>query len=54
MATALEDVIRRVTAIADQYRQAKRDDLAAELYEVERALSTATRRLVRVTGASGA
>jgi hypothetical protein len=52
MTTALEDVSRRVAAIADDYQAAKRDDLAAELYEVERSIATATRRLTRVAAAA--
>ena len=36
-----------VTAAADEYQAGPREDLAAELYEVERALQAATRRLAR-------
>ena len=48
LATALEELTRRVTAIAEGYARAKRDDLAGELYRVERALTGAQRSLARV------
>jgi hypothetical protein len=52
MTTALEDVSRRVAAIAEDYEAAKRDDLAAELFEVERSVAAAIRRLTRVATAA--
>ncbi|CAN5163718.1 hypothetical protein BH18ACT4_BH18ACT4_02180 [soil metagenome] len=48
VATALDDLTTRVTEVADRYNGTARDDLAADLYEVERALRTAARRLARV------
>lgn len=48
LATALDDVAERVTAIAESYASARRDDLATELYQVERALAAARRGLNRV------
>ncbi|HEX2701282.1 MAG TPA: hypothetical protein VHM89_13865 [Acidimicrobiales bacterium] len=48
LATALDDVAERVTAIAESYACARRDDLATELYQVERALAAARRGLNRV------
>lgn len=48
LATALDDVAKRVTAIAEAYAGARRDDLATELYQVERALAGARRGLARV------
>lgn len=48
LATALEELTRRVTAIADGYAGSRRDDLAAELYHVERALVGASRSLAKV------
>lgn len=48
LATALDDVAKRVTAIAESYAGARRDDLATELYQVERALAGARRGLARV------
>lgn len=53
LATALEELTRRVTAIADRYAGADRDEVAVELYSVERSLTTATRRLARVVSAEG-
>ena len=48
LATTLEDLTRRVTAIADRYQATPRDDLAIRLYEVERSLLAASRNLDRV------
>ncbi len=52
LATALDDVAKRVTAIAESYAGARRDDLATELYQVERALAGARRGLARVLDSS--
>ena len=51
VATALEELARRVTAIADAYAGAERDDVANELYRVEQALATAQRSVARVVDA---
>ena len=48
LATALDDLARRVTTIAETYAATRRDDLATELYQVERALAGASRSLARV------
>ena len=48
LSTALEELTRRVTAIAEAYAAAKRDDLAGELFQAERALASAQRSLARV------
>jgi hypothetical protein len=48
VATALEDLTARVVDAADRLREAHRDDQAADLYEVERALRAASRRLATV------
>jgi uncharacterized membrane protein YccC len=53
VATVLEELVRRVTAIADAYAGARRDDLANELYRVEQALTAARRGLARVVDAEG-
>lgn len=45
LATALEELTRRITAMADGYTAERREDLAGELYAVERQLTTAVRRL---------
>lgn len=48
VATALEELTRRVTAIADGYARAKREDVASDLFAVEGLLETARRRLDKV------
>jgi hypothetical protein len=48
LATALDDLTNRVTTIADSLSGSARDDVAVELYEVERALDGARRRLARL------
>lgn len=48
LATALDELSERVTAIAETYAGNRRDDLATELYQVERALAGARRGLARV------
>ena len=48
LATALDELAERVTALADACAHAKRDDLAAELYQAERALGSAQRSVARV------
>ncbi|MGH9129420.1 MAG: hypothetical protein ACRDY2_10780 [Acidimicrobiales bacterium] len=48
LASALEDLTKRVAGIAEGYGRAGRDDLAAELYAAERALAGARRRLSAV------
>jgi len=45
LSTALEDLSKRITDMADQYQASPREDVAADLYEVERHLVAATRRL---------
>jgi DNA/RNA-binding domain of Phe-tRNA-synthetase-like protein len=48
VATALTEMTERVTQIADQLAGTERDDLAVVLFEVERSLNTACRRLDKV------
>ena len=48
LTTALEDMTKRVTAMADSYADQRREDLANELYAVERQLRNAVRRLGKV------
>lgn len=45
LATALDDLTGRITALADGYQASPREDVAADLYEVERHLQAANRRL---------
>ena len=46
--TALDELVRRVGAMADQAAAEHDDDTATELFAVERALTGARRRLSRV------
>jgi hypothetical protein len=48
IASSLDDLTRRITQLADARAGDPDDDLASELYEVERALQHASRRLQRV------
>jgi hypothetical protein len=45
LSTALEDLTERITSLADGYQASPREDVAADLYEVERHLQAASRRL---------
>ena len=53
VATALEELTRRVVTIADQAASDHDDETAAELFAVERALRGANRRLGRLTAPHG-
>jgi hypothetical protein len=46
--TVLADLTDRVTAMAESYAGTPREDVASDLFEVERALRTASRRLDRL------
>lgn len=48
VSTALAELTRRVTEMAEVLAAADREDLAGELFEVERSLLAAGRRLGRV------
>jgi hypothetical protein len=48
LATALDELTGRVSGIADQLTGTEHDLIAGELFEVERALGAAQRRLARV------
>lgn len=45
LSSALEDLTTRITDLADGYQGSPREDVAADLYEVERHLQAAHRRL---------
>ncbi len=46
MSSVLDDLLRRIsTMAAEMSQETAEDDIASELYEVERSLSTAQRRL---------
>jgi hypothetical protein len=48
VATALDDLTSRVAVIADRLNGTEQDQVAAELFEVERSMRAAQRRLARV------
>ena len=48
ISTRLDELTRSITAIADQLAGTERDATAVELYEVERSLLAAGRRLEKV------
>ena len=48
LTTALDEMTKRVTAMADSFAAHRREDLANELYAVERQLANAVRRLGKV------
>lgn len=48
LASSLDDLRGRITAVADRYRGTPRGDVAEGLYEVERSLTTAGRQMERV------
>jgi hypothetical protein len=48
LSTALDDLTKRITTLADAYQTSPREDVAADLYEVERNLQAAARRLKAV------
>ena len=48
VATALEELLRRITAIAETITGDDRDAVTSELFEVERTLGAAHRRLTRI------
>jgi hypothetical protein len=47
LAGSLDDITRRITALADRYRDTTRGDVGERLDEVERALASASRQLDR-------
>lgn len=46
LSTSLDDLVDRVTTLADGFQDSPREDVAADLYEVERSLRAAHRRLL--------
>jgi hypothetical protein len=51
LSTVLEDLNRRLLAMADGYAGERREDVATELYAIERLVANAARRLGRVVDA---
>ena len=48
VSTAIDELAQRISGFIDEAGAAKREDVAADLLEVERALKTAGRRLRRL------
>jgi hypothetical protein len=48
VATALDELTHRITVLAESYTASKDDQVATELYEIERSLQQAARRLDRL------
>lgn len=53
LATALDELTGRVSGIADKLTGTEHDLMASELFEVERALGGAQRRLARLLERAG-
>ena len=53
LATALDELTTRVTAIAERFSGTTRDDVATDLFEVERSLQGASRRLAKAVESLG-
>jgi len=54
MGATIEELTHRFGAIAESYEGTRRDDLVAEVHEIERALQTAGRRIDRLVRLPGA
>ena len=52
LSTAIDELSQRVSTFIDEANVQKREDVAADLLEVERALKTAGRRLRKLVEAS--
>jgi hypothetical protein len=48
LATSLDELTKRLTGVADRYQDKPRQDIADSLYEVERSLLAASRKLAQV------
>ena len=48
VATSLDELTGRISTIANELAETERADVASTLYEVERALNTASRRLEKI------
>ncbi len=54
LSTGLNDLVARITSIADGLAADERESVGPSLYEVERALRTAQRRLNRIVESGSA
>jgi hypothetical protein len=50
LSTALDELTQRITVLADGLTDSPREDVAADLYDVERNLQAASRRLRALVG----
>lgn len=50
--SAIDDLTARITSIAERYQGTPREDLASDLFEVERNLRAAARRLATLVRAT--
>jgi len=48
LATALDELTQRITDLAERYRTGTDDQVSTELFEIERTLQQASRRLDRL------
>ena len=48
LSTALDDLLKRITAIAERHAGTRDDQIAQELFAVERSLNQAGRRLAKL------
>jgi hypothetical protein len=53
VATGLDELVGRINAIVEGLGGLERDAIGADLYELERTLNTARRRLAKVVDANG-
>jgi hypothetical protein len=48
LTTSLDDLVQRVTALAENFQGSPREDVAADLFDVERHLQGAHRRMQKL------
>ena len=48
LSTTLDQLVTQVAALAEGYQTSPREDVAADLFEVERSLQTAHRRIQKL------
>jgi hypothetical protein len=53
LSTSIDELVRHLTRITDELSGAERDLIGPDLFEVERALRSARRRLGRIVDAAG-
>ncbi|MDP1821226.1 MAG: hypothetical protein Q8K58_15205 [Acidimicrobiales bacterium] len=48
LSTTLDQLVTQVTSLAERYQTSPREDVAADLFEVERSLQAAHRRMQKL------